>query len=141
MPALVTVNVEPRKLGGLERPGTSPLGERVDVVPELLDGTRVAVAHDGDEQALLGLHGDAEVVAVEVDDLVAFEARVQLGKLAQRLRGRAEDEGQQQRKVDAAEVALLDVGHGGDLPVRARQVLGDLAPDAAQRLATALRRL
>ena len=107
------------QLAGLERPGTGPLGERVDVLPQLLDGTRVAAAHHGDEQALLGLHGDPEVVAVEVDDLVAFEPRVQLGKLAQRVRGRAKDEGQQHREVDAAEVALLDVGHGRDLTVRA----------------------
>ena len=69
MPALVTVNVEPRSSVGRELPGPRRLGEAADVGVELLDRARVAAAHDRDDEALLGLDGDAEVVAVELDDL------------------------------------------------------------------------
>ena len=98
----------------------------------------VAASYDGHDEALVGLDGDAEVVAVEVDDLVALETRVQLGELLQRLRGRPQHERQQLLQVDVGEVAFLDVGDGGDLAVRARQVLDDLPADAAHRLAPAL---
>ena len=74
LPALVTVNVEPRSSSGFERARTGCLREPRDLRGELLDRRRVAAADDGDDEALLGLDGDSEVVAVEVDDLVALEA-------------------------------------------------------------------
>src|SRR5205823_2057846 len=40
-------------------------------------------------------------------------------------------------RVDAGEVALLDPGDRGDLPVRTGEVLGDPAADPAERLAAA----
>ena len=40
-----------------------------------------APADDRDDETLLRLHGDADVAALEVDDVVAVEARVQLGEL------------------------------------------------------------
>ena len=85
LPALVTVNVEPRSSSGLSVPGAGGLGEAPHLGVELLDRGRVAAADDRDDEALVGLDGDAQVVAVEVDDLVAVEARVQLGELLQRL--------------------------------------------------------
>ena len=58
--------------------------EPLDLGSDLVDAPRRAVADDGDEQALVGLHRDAHVVAVEEDDLVAFEPRVELGELGER---------------------------------------------------------
>ena len=114
--------------------------ERVDVVAKLLDAPRVAAADDGNDEALLGLDGDAQVVAVEVDDLVALESRVQLGEVAQRQRRRVQDGRQEQLEVDGAEVALLDVGDGRHLAMCARQVLDDLPADATHLLAPSLAR-
>src|SRR6266566_7344117 len=67
------------ELLGLELVVARRLREAGDLVRELVGGVSVAVADDRHDQALLGLHGDAEVVAVEVDDLVSLEPRVQLG--------------------------------------------------------------
>ena len=47
--------------------------------------TSVHAADDGDDEPVVGLDGDADVVAVEVDDRVAVEARVQLRELGERL--------------------------------------------------------
>ena len=71
--------------------------------------------------------------------LVAFEPRVQLGELLQRLGARLEHGRHEQLEVDAAEVGLLDPGHRRHLAVRAGHVLGDQAPNPAQRLPPALR--
>ncbi len=46
---------------------------------DLLDREALAGADDRDDEAVVGLHGDADVDAVEEHDLVALEARVQLG--------------------------------------------------------------
>ena len=100
MPALVTVNVEPRSSSGASLPVARLRCELVDVGPQLVDAARVAAADDGHDEPLVGLHGDAEVVAVEIDDLVALEPRVQLGELAQRQRGRAQHGRQEQLQVD-----------------------------------------
>ena len=72
-------------LGG-ERPGAGALGQPAHVGVQLVDAARVAAAHDRHDEPGVGLHREAEVVAVEVDDRVAVEARVQLGELAQRQR-------------------------------------------------------
>ena len=83
-----------------ELPGACPLGERVDVGAQLVEAALPAGADDGHDEPLVGLHRDAEVVAVEVDDLVAFEPGVQLGELLQRERGRAQHRGEQQLQVE-----------------------------------------
>ena len=140
LPALVTVNVAAAQLLRRELARVRGVGEPLDVGAELVERARVAVAHDGHDEPLLGLHGDADVVAVEIDELVALDARVQLRELAQRLRDGLQDERQQPLEVDAGEVAFLDPGDGRDLAVRARQVLEHLPLDAADRLAACLRR-
>ena len=89
LPALVTVKVEPRSSSGASVPARARVGEAPHVGVELLQRARVAAAHDRHDQAVVGLHRDAEVVAVEQHDLVALEAGVQLGELAQRQRGGA----------------------------------------------------
>ena len=81
-PALVTVNVDPRSSSGSSEPARAASARRPASAASSVDGRGVAAADDGDDEALIGLDGEPEVVAVEVDDLVAFETRVQLGELA-----------------------------------------------------------
>ena len=71
---------------------------------------------------------------LEIDELVAVDSRVQLGKLLQRLRDGLQDERQEALRVDAGEVAFLDPGDGRNLAVRAREVLEHLPLHAADRL-------
>ena len=141
MPALVTVKVPPRSSSGVSVPARADSASRGDLGRERVERLGVARADDRDDEPLVGLDGDADVTPVQVDDLVAVEPRVQLGELPQRGRGRLERERQQQLDVDVGEVRFLDEGDGGDLPVRARQVLDDLPPHAAHGLAAPLRRL
>ena len=139
---------EPARAGDGERGATELLrrqgagarrvGQAGHVLRELVDGAAVAAAHDGDDEALLRLDGDAEVVAVEQHDLVALEAGVELGHLLQRQRGRAQGERDEAGQVEPGEVALLHVGDSRDLPVRAREVLGDHAAHASKRDARSL---
>ena len=81
LPALVTVNVEPRSSSGLSGPVAGRFREALDLLRQLVDRGRVAAADDRYDETVVGLDGDAEVVAVEVHDLVALESRVQLGEL------------------------------------------------------------
>src|SRR5205823_12358591 len=122
----------------LERARARGIGQALDLAGELVDVAPVAVAHDRDDEALVGLHGDAEVVPLEVGDLVALEARVQLGELAQARRDRLQRDRHQSSELDVAEVALLDPGDGRHLAVRASHVLGDETPHSAERLAPSL---
>src|SRR6266700_2880919 len=92
------------ELLGLELVGARRFGEPCDLVRQLVDGARVAVADDRDDEPLVGLHGDAEVVAVEVDDLVALEPSVQLGHLFERLGHGLERHGDEPLQIDGAEV-------------------------------------
>ena len=85
LPALVTVNVEPRSSSGLRAPARAASARRSTSSASSSTEADVAAADDRHDEALVGLDGDAEVVAVEVDDLVALEPRVQLGELLQRL--------------------------------------------------------
>ena len=64
------------------------LGEPPHLGVELVERARVDVADDRDDEPLLGLHGDADVVALEQHEVVAVDARVQLRELLQRLRDR-----------------------------------------------------
>src|SRR5690349_23213158 len=58
-----------------ERSVARTLREPFDILAKLVDRTRVAFPHDRNDKPLLGLHGDADVVAVEVHDRVAVETR------------------------------------------------------------------
>ena len=139
MPALVTVKVEPRSSSGLSVPARAASARRATSAPSS-SSERVSQSRTtGTTRPCVGLDGDAEVVAVEVDDLVALEPRVQLRELLQRLRAGLEHRRDEQLEVDVREVALLDPGHGRHLAVRARHVLGDQAAHAAQRLPPSLR--
>ncbi len=140
LPALVTVKVEPRSSSGASLPARARSASASTSERSSSTAALRAAAHDGHDEPLVGLHGDAEVVAVEVDDLVALEARVQLRELLQGERGRAQHEREELFQVDVREVAFLDVGDGRHLAVRPRQVLDDLAPHAPHRLAPALGR-
>ena len=127
------------QLLGLERAGAGRLGETRHLVRQLVEALGLAGADDRDDEPLLGLHGDAEVVAVEVDDRVALEPGVQLGKLLQALGDRLQHGRHEALEVDVGEVALLDPGDRRHLAVRAAHVLGDEAANTAQRLAPAPR--
>src|SRR6266566_2450539 len=127
------------ELLGLELAVARRLREAGDLVRELVGGVLVAVADDRHDQALLGLHGDAEVVAVEVDDLVALEPRVQLGYFLQPLGHGLERQRDEPLQVDRAEVAFLHPRHGRHLRVGTSHVLGDQLPNPAQWLAASLR--
>ena len=133
LPALVMVKVEPRSSSGCERARSRGVREAPHVGVELLHRARVAAAHDRHDEAVVRLHGDAEVVAVEEHDLVPLEPRVQLGELAQRQGGCAERPGDERGQVDAREVALLDEGDRRHLAVGARHLLDDQAPHASHR--------
>ena len=85
LPALVTVNVEPRSSSACKRSRAGTLCELGDLRRELVDALLVRAPDDRDDQAVVGLHCDADVVAVEVDDRVAVEPRVELRKLGEAL--------------------------------------------------------
>ena len=70
------------QLLGPERPGAGALGEPPRLGLELVQRLRVGGAEHGHDQALVGLHRQAEVVALPEDDLLAVERRVQLRDLA-----------------------------------------------------------
>ena len=138
LPALVTVNVEPRSSSAVKRSRAGTLGEVGNLRRELVHALLVRGPDDGHDQSALRLHCDADVVAVEVDDRVAVEARVELRKLGESLGARPHDGCEQSIQRDVLEVALLDPGHRRDLAVRTGHVLRDQAPHAAQRLAPSL---
>src|SRR5512132_3414551 len=126
------------ELLGLELVVARRFGEPCDLVRQLVDGARVAVADDRDDEPLVRLHGDADVVAVEVDDLVALEPSVQLGHFLERLGHGLERHGDEPLQIDGAEVALLDPRDGRHLGVGPGHVLGDQLSNSAQRLTAAL---
>ena len=122
MPALVTVNVEPRSSSGGSVPARAASASRCTSASSSSTEARVAAAHDGDDEALLGLDGDAEVVAVEV-----ARSRRRSSRAFSSGNSRSESavalsaSGTRSVEVDAGEVALLDEGDRGHLAVRARR--------------------
>ena len=131
LPALVIVNVLPRSSSGFSVPRGQP--RRAAPPPPRAPRAKRSRSRGRRARRAPGrLHGDAEVVALEVDDLVALEARVQLRVLGERGRDRFERERQQLLQVDVGEVALLDERHRRHLAVGLGQVLGDLPPHPAQ---------
>ena len=69
---------------GMQRAGPRPIGESSDLGIDLGDREPVAAVDDGHDEPCLGVDGDPEVVAVEQDDVVTLDARVQLGILDER---------------------------------------------------------
>ena len=134
MPALVTVKVPPRSSSGFKRAGSGGVGEARGLGGELLERSGVAASDDRDDEALVGLDGDAEVVALEIDELVVLEPSVQLWDLLQPGRGRLEHERHEPAEVDVREVALLGERDRRNLLMRPRESLDDLAPDPADGL-------
>ncbi len=134
----MTVNVPPRSSSGFSVPACAPSARRLHLGVELVEREPVGAVDDRDDEPLLGLDRDADVVAVEQHELPVLDARIQLRELAQRFDDRAENERDEALQVDVREVALLDPGHGGDLAMRARQVLEHLPADAVELYALAL---
>src|SRR5215218_6731334 len=110
------------------------LGETRHLSLELLERGRIAVAHDRNDQPVVGRDRDADVVAVEVDQLVAVDARVELGVFLERQRRRAQREGDEPPQVDVSEITLVDPRDRRDVAVCTRHVLGHQAADAADPL-------
>ena len=69
---------------GMERARACAIGESPDLGIDLGDGEPVAAVDDGHDEPCLGVDGDTDVVAVEQDDVVLLDARVQLGVLDER---------------------------------------------------------
>ena len=129
----------------LQGAGSGRVGEARGLGGELLERPGVAASDDRHDEALLGLDGDPEVVALEIDELVAsvvgvVEPSVQLWVLLQPGRGRLQHERHESAEVDVREVALLRERDRRNLLVRPRESLGDLTPDPADGL-PALERL
>jgi hypothetical protein len=130
------VKVEPRTSSGFNDPSRAPY-LRVEVRERL----RARVAYDGDDEPLLRLYRNPDVVAVEVDDLVLLQPRVELRELREALGARGDHGGNEGVERDLLEVALLDPRDRGYLTVRTCHVVGDQATDTAKRhAATLLRR-
>ena len=130
MPALVIVIVESRSSSTASVPGPRGVGQAPDARRRAPRPSAIrAAADDRDDEPVVGLHRDADVDAVEEDDLVALEPRVELGEPHDRGRDRADRVGDEARDVEAGEVAFLDEGDGGDLAVGARHLLDDRPPD------------
>jgi len=125
---------------GLQRALACAVGKTSDLRVDLLHRLRVAAPDHRDDEALFRLDGHSDVVAVEVDDLVPLEARVQLRELAEGVGARLHDCRHEELHGDTLEVALLDPRDGRHFAMGARHVLGDEAPDAAQLLSSALGR-
>ena len=84
LPALVTVNVEPRSSSGFSVPCRAPSASRAPRHRARRASASRSRGRPGRRDPVVGVDRDAEVVALEVDDLVALEPGVQLGKLLER---------------------------------------------------------
>ena len=85
-PALETVKVEPRSSSAAIVPVRAASASRSISAWISAIAPVAAAADDRHDEALVRLHGDADVAAVEVDDVVALEAGVQLRELRERAR-------------------------------------------------------
>ena len=126
-----------------ERVGARAGDEALHLGVELLPAQPVAAADDRHDEPAVRLNREPEVVAVEEHDLLALEARVELGEAREGERGRAQEERDERaaaaRVLERIDPALVDPRDGGN-GLRARQVLRDLAAHAAERLASSLAR-
>ena len=81
LPVLVSVNVPPASSSGLTWPARVRAGQVGDLAGQAADVEVARVADDRHHQAALGVHGDAEVLGVVVDDLAGLgvETALSLG--------------------------------------------------------------
>jgi hypothetical protein len=79
VPPLVMVKVPPCRSSRVSLPSRARASSRWPL--DLGEAHAVGVAHDGDHQPLLGAHGDADVVVVLEDDLVALDLGVERREL------------------------------------------------------------
>ena len=129
LPALVIVNVESRSSSGCSVPARAPSARRWISASISSIESRSHAADDGHDEAGVRVDRDAEVVAVEQHDLVVLDPGVQLGELTERRSGGFHRGRDETAEVDTGEVALLDEGDGGNLAVRALDLLHDRPPD------------
>ncbi len=138
-PPLETVNVEPRSSSGLSVPALALSASRAPRPRGRPASARSALADDRDDEALLRLHGQSEVEALEEHDLLALQTGVQLRHRTEAVHRRLEKVGQvaplASHLVQRREVAFLDDRDGGDLPVCRRQMCSDQLAHAPERLA------
>jgi DNA-binding CsgD family transcriptional regulator len=125
--------------GQRPRPGT--VREACHLGVDLVDAEPLARADDGHDEAIVGLHRDADVDAVEEHDLVALEPRVELGVAPERARGGVDCVRDEPAEIDAGEVALLDERHRRHLALSAAHLLDDRPPDASHGDTPSLARL
>ena len=81
------------ELVSLQRSRSGGVGDPLDLGIDLGQGETVAATDDGHEQPGFGVDRDAEVVAVEQDDVVVLDPRVQLGEVCERGRRRLQHGG------------------------------------------------
>ena len=131
MPALVIVIVESRSSSTPRLPARAPSARRRTSASSSSTERPEQPRTTGTTKPVVGLHRDADVDAVEEDDLVVLEPRVELREAHDRRRDRANRVRHEERDVEAGEVAFLDEGDRGNLAVRARHLLADHAADPA----------
>ena len=137
LPALDTVNVEPRRSSAPSEPVRARSARAAISAASSSTDFSFAAPDDRHHETVVGLHGDPDVVAIEVEDRVAVEARVQLRELDERVGARLHDCREEALERNVLEVTLLHPGHGWHLAMRPGHVLGDHAADASQGLASA----
>ena len=71
------------QLLGRERPGAGTVRKPARLLLQLIELLPVHRAQDRDDEALVRLHGEAQVVTLPEHDLLAVEGRVQLRELLQ----------------------------------------------------------
>ena len=127
-------------------------GERLHISSDLDDGLAVRVAHDRNDEPLLGIHGDAQVHVLEHLNRFVAEVAVEHGELAQRSAHRLAEE-PEERELDShlrglglevlaqlherGDIRVRELGDGRDLVAR-NHVLPDRL--AAPRILDAARR-
>ena len=122
-----------------ERAGLRRLGESPHVGVELLERPRVAVAHDRNDETLLGLHRDADVVAVEQTSSSPSMRAFSSGNSCSAAATAFSTSGTSCFRSTPLKSPSSTHVTGG-ISLRAREVLEHLPPDAADRLAPAFAR-
>ncbi len=78
------VNVPPCSSSILSCPSRAPLAEGGDGLLDAGKAQLIAVAHDGNDETFLGPNGDADVVIILIDQVLAVDLGVDRGNLFQR---------------------------------------------------------
>ena len=140
-PALVTVKVEPRSSSGFRVPARAPSASRR--ISASISSTVLLSAPrtTGTTRPCVRLNGDADVVAVEVDDRIAVEPRVQLAETRPATSATAFTTVARSRSSSTRSKSHSSTQVTAGSPEWARRhVLGDDAANAAKRLASSLPR-